>query len=77
MTRPDLGELNTFACATNRNNYIAVRLAAYLSGDVLEVGSGMGLVTPAFRKLSPPRRVGYLEYQRWLIRNCRAVQVWE
>jgi SAM-dependent methyltransferase len=40
------GELELFAAATNWKTYFARVLAPYVTGDVLEVGAGMGSNTP-------------------------------
>jgi SAM-dependent methyltransferase len=41
-------ELDLFACATRWKSYVRSHLQAYLSGDVLEVGAGIGAATAAF-----------------------------
>lgn len=50
-------ELDLFALATNWKSYWSSRIACYLSGDVLEVGAGIGSNTPFFK----PRNAG-----RWV-----------
>ena len=46
MTTKYIGsELNVFSNANNWKRYIAKHLRGYVSGDVLEVGSGLGSVT--------------------------------
>lgn len=39
-------ELDTFACAKNWKSYFAARIRPFLRGDVLEVGSGLGVNIP-------------------------------
>lgn len=47
-------ELDVFAHARNWKRYLAVQMAAFVFGDVLEVGAGIGAVTEALALL--PRR---------------------
>lgn len=42
------GELEVFAHATRWKSYVRSRLRPYLTGDVLEVGAGIGSATQAF-----------------------------
>jgi len=41
-------ELELFACATTWKSYVRSHLQPYLSGDILEVGAGIGAATAAF-----------------------------
>lgn len=41
-------ELDLFACATTWKSYVRYHLHPYLSGDILEVGAGIGAATAAF-----------------------------
>lgn len=59
-------ELELFANATNWKSYVGQQLAAYIYGDVLEVGAGIGATTPflfndrvrSWRWLEPDPRLG-------------------
>ena len=42
------GELDLFAGATTWKSYVRFHLAPYLSGDILEVGAGIGAATASF-----------------------------
>ena len=76
MTGPDDfnyvgGELGLFAHATNWKNYWSRKLAPFLTGDVLEVGAGLGTNTLLLR----PRASGQwtcLEPDRSLIATLHA-----
>jgi SAM-dependent methyltransferase len=41
-------ELNLFASATTWKSYVRLQLRSYLSGDILEVGAGIGAATATF-----------------------------
>ena len=61
------GELDLFAGATTWKSYVRFHLAPYLSGDILEVGAGIGAATASFYDgtqrrwvcLEPDRELAY------------------
>lgn len=58
-------ELDLFADATTWKSYVHSHLRSYLSGDILEVGAGIGAATASFND-STPRRWVCLEPDRAL-----------
>jgi SAM-dependent methyltransferase len=64
-------ELDVFAHALNWKGYFARRLRPFLKGDVVEVGAGMGSITPHLRPMSPKGRWLCLEPDPALIRRAR------
>ena len=58
-------ELELFACATTWKSYVRSHLQPYLSGDILEVGAGIGAATATFND-STQRRWVCLEPDRAL-----------
>src|SRR5262249_11537108 len=63
-------ELELFAGATTWKSYVRSQLRSYLSGDVLEVGAGIGAASAAFND-GTPRRWVCLEPDRALAERIR------
>jgi hypothetical protein len=63
-------ELELFACATTWKSYVRSHLQPYLSGDILEVGAGIGSATATFND-GTPRRWVCLEPDRALAERIK------
>lgn len=65
------GELELFAGATTWKSYVRSHVRSFLSGDILEVGAGIGAATAAFND-GTPRRWVCLEPDRALAERIKA-----
>jgi SAM-dependent methyltransferase len=63
-------ELDMFACATTWKSYVRSHLRPYLSGDILEVGAGIGAATATFND-GTQRRWVCLEPDRALAQRIK------
>jgi SAM-dependent methyltransferase len=64
-------ELDLFACATTWKSYVRSQLRSYLSGDILEVGAGIGAATATFND-GTQRRWVCLEPDRALAQRIKS-----